>query len=234
MKSFVEITPAVLAKNFADLKAKLERVVGASGVVQIDVVDGVYAPSVTWPYDNLVAFERVLAGDEGLPCWEDIDFEFDLMVADPLVQVERYVAAGASRVIVHAKSHGSADAIQKVQPFRTNDELAVLVGVALSVDARVEDLDLFHAHIDYVQVMGIEAVGFQGHPFDPRATMLVSQLRERYPHLPIQVDGAVSLANARALAVAGATRLVVGSAIFSSEDPRSALRALYTEANASV
>ncbi len=79
--------------------------------------------------------------------------------------------------------------------------------------------------------MGIEKVGFQGEPFDKHAIYLVERMRRRYPELIIQVDGGVSLENANALAKAGASRLIVGSAIFGEDDPIAASKALQVEAN---
>jgi ribulose-phosphate 3-epimerase len=95
-----------------------------------------------------------------------------------------------------------------------------------------EVLEQFDALYDYVQVMGINRVGRQGEPFEPRSLALIERLRHRYPDLAIQVDGGVSLKTARQLVRAGATKLVVGHAIVAADNPEEAYRALYTEANA--
>ncbi|HEU0080414.1 MAG TPA: hypothetical protein VFQ72_00095 [Candidatus Paceibacterota bacterium] len=74
------------------------------------------------------------------------------------------------------------------------------------------------AGIHFVQVMGIQNIGYQGQDFDPRAVELVRALRAAYPDMPIAVDGGVDVDNGRELVNAGATRLVVGSALFESVD----------------
>ncbi len=51
-------------------------------------------------------------------------------------------------------------------------------------------------------------------------------MRERYPELIISVDGAVSLDTAPQLVEAGAGRLVVGSAIFESDNIVEAIQSL--------
>ncbi|HEY5383271.1 MAG TPA: ribulose-phosphate 3-epimerase, partial [Candidatus Paceibacterota bacterium] len=89
----------------------------------------------------------------------------------------------------------------------------------------------FEAQFDYVQVMGIAKVGFQGEPFDKRALYLVERLRQRYPELPLQVDGAVTLENIALLVKAGANRLVVGHDIWDSSDPLEEIKKLKAEAN---
>src|SRR5271154_4804508 len=89
-----EIIPAILPKNYEDLKNKIALVRGVAPVVQIDICDGNFVPSITWPflsksYDETFLennfdehFRRILNEQEGLPFWEDIDFELDLMVTN--------------------------------------------------------------------------------------------------------------------------------------------------------
>jgi ribulose-phosphate 3-epimerase len=72
--------------------------------------------------------------------------------------------------------------------------------------------------IQFVQLMGIDHIGFQGQEFDEKVIGRVKHLRLKYPGLPISVDGGVSLENAQSLFEAGADRLVVGSAIFNSDN----------------
>src|SRR3989338_1609797 len=95
-------------------------------------------------------------------------------------------------------------------------------GVALGPQQSPDVLEPFESQFDFVQVMGIDREGRQGEPFDIKALYLVERLRARYPDLPLQVDGGVTLENARALAAAGANRLVGGHAIVKAPDPAAA------------
>jgi ribulose-phosphate 3-epimerase len=226
----IEIIPAILPKSFADLEIKLGLVREATRAVQVDVVDGVYAPSKTWPYADREAFEEIVRQERGMPFWEDIDFEFDCMIAHPQKEIEEYIAAGATRVVVHGAGQGIVEVLEKLQPSRAGD-LGVKVGIALLPGDEAGVYAQYAALCNFVQVMGIVQVGFQGHSFDARAIDLITSLRELYPELTIQVDGGVTTENARALAAAGANRLVVGSAIFGSDDPAQAIAALSREAN---
>ena len=45
-----EIIPAVLEKTYAGLVEKLEKVLGLVDTIQLDVCDGVFVPTVSWPY----------------------------------------------------------------------------------------------------------------------------------------------------------------------------------------
>ncbi len=222
------IIPAILPKSFTDLKQHLVQMQGVAPLVQVDVVDGIFAPTKTWPYTGGDEFEKIVAQDEGLPFWEDIDFQFDLMLANPKDEMERFVQTGAASVIVHAMSPGAKEALVLLQESRP----IVSVGVAFLPSAAVADVQAFEGLYDFVQVMGIAEVGSQGKPFDTQTLFLVAALRAARPELLIQIDGGVSLSNAEALVQAGANRLVVGSAIFGAKDPVDAYKALYTRVNA--
>ena len=228
----IEIVPAVLPKSFEDLKEHLERLRGAVRRVQVDVVDGVLARHKTWPYKDHSTFAKIVEDEHGLPLWEEFDFEFDLMIKDPLAHALEYVRAGASRIVLHSDSDAAAEALTQLLSWREEQEsFTVRVGVAIPASAQPEVLEPFEAQFDFVQVMGIERIGRQGEPLDKHALYLVERLRKRYPELPVQVDGGVKLENAQALAQAGATTLIVGSAIFGQDDPKAAYAALVAEAN---
>ncbi len=66
--------------------------------------------------------------------------------------------------------------------------------------------------------MGIRKVGFQGQAFDDRVLAKIKEAKDKYPQFPVQVDGGVSLATAGPLEAAGTDRLVVGSAMFESDN----------------
>ena len=231
----VEIVPAVLPKNFKDLETHLAAVrPGASGsrMAQIDVVDGVFAHNRTWPYRDEATFAKIVDEEKGLPFWEEFDFQFDLMIEHPEERVMDFARAGATHIVLHARSNGALDAFEKLVGLREESGVySVKAGLALLPGAQPEELEPFEAQFDFVQVMGIARAGFQGEPFDKHAIYLVERMRRRYPELIIQVDGGVSLKNANALAKVGANRLVVGSSIFKQDDPVQAIAALRAEAN---
>ena len=227
----IEILPAILPKSFEDLRALLSLMSGVSPVVQVDVVDGMYAPNKTWPYKGDQSFERIMSGDEGMPFWDTIEIEFDLMVSDPAEEVEKFVRAGAARIVVHGGSASALQALEKIQELRDEGAFNGEVGVAVPVDADVAQLEPFQTQFDYLQVMGIGKIGFQGQLFDERALSVIKDLHELYPEVAIQVDGGVSIERVGAMVRAGASRLIVGSAIFSSDNPARAYTDFCREAN---
>ena len=224
----IEIIPALLSKNFAELQEALGRVVGAARVVQVDVVDGIFAPNKTWPYGDEARFEKICMGDEGLPLWDEFDFQFDLMLEHPEAEVLKFIDAGAASVIIHAKSAGAKEALELVaqKNAEAGDDLQTSVGLALLPTAQPADLEAFAGLYDFVQVMGIDRVGFQGQAFDEKASTLVKEIHGTYPDLILQVDGSVNAGDIGALVQAGANRFVVGSAIFAAPDAKKALTML--------
>jgi ribulose-phosphate 3-epimerase len=226
----IEIVPAILPKSFSDLEMKLATIQGTTSRVQIDTVDGVFAPNITWPYTEGTRFERILAEEEGMPFWEDFDFEFDAMVINPKEEIPKYLKAGATRVVLHGAGGEIMSALEALQAGRAGD-FGVEVGIALLPGDSSGTFAQYKSLVDFVQVMGIAEVGVQGSAFDERALELVAALRADNPSLTIQVDGGVNLENAKQIANAGANKLVVGSAIFAATNPLEALEALEDEVN---
>lgn len=210
------IVPAVLPVDFEDLAGHLERVVGLAPEVQIDVVDGVFASTTTWPYRDRDSFEHILSEEEGLPHWDEFEFEVDIMAHAATEAALEWVRAGASRVVVHAESPDHKAALEALQTFREG-EAAIAVAIAIGLDTPIDALESLAHFADGIQVMGIAHVGKQGEPFDARALMRVREVRDRFPSHAISVDGGVTPTTALALAQAGATRLVSGSAIFEGD-----------------
>ena len=221
MKKHIEIIPAILPKDFAEIEEEIGLIRGFVKTVQIDVCDGQFTPSASWPYrkhDDF--FEKLIHEQEGLPGWQDEDFEIDLMANHPEELVEQWVAAGAARIVIHAEAAGDiAKAIEILQG-------RVEVGLALNEDTPIDVIERHREGISFVQFMGIDRIGFQHQPFDDKVLGRIKEARIMYPGLPISVDGGVSLETAPALVAAGADRLVVGSAIFGAENPIDAIQSL--------
>ncbi len=84
----MEIIPAIMPENFHHLRADVGIVADHVSVIQLDIMDGKFVPAKTWPYLRKVEegaptdvyFQAIQNGDEGLPLWEKVDFELDLMI----------------------------------------------------------------------------------------------------------------------------------------------------------
>lgn len=206
-----EIIPAIMPDSYDDLADKVARVSSAVPLVQIDVMDGKFVQSRSWPYKKPdVSFERILTEDLGLPQWDTIDYEVDLMVSKPLEEVEKWFAAGAARVIVHIES------MPDPKPIFEKYKGSLVVGLAIGTETPLDTIIPFLGEAGFVQFMGIKNIGFQGEMLDPGVLPRITRLRDSYPDLIISIDGGVTLDNARTLLAAGVNRLVSGSAIYES------------------
>src|SRR3954470_14008050 len=102
----MEIIPALLPKDFNEIEEKITMIVGLAPIVQIDICDGKFVQSTTWPYKRRDEnFESIIREERGMPEWEEIDYEFDLMVKDPTEdEARQWLSAGAKRIVFHAES----------------------------------------------------------------------------------------------------------------------------------
>lgn len=235
-KKFTKVIPAILPKDYNDLVSHLDMVQDLVPVVQVDVVDGKFAPNKTWPYvnDSSNQFLKFVNQDEGLPYWDAVDFEVDLMVADPAFVADQWIAAGASRVVVHIASLSKEAFIRLAQSVHDKGvefRAGVEIGMMEKAEEYFEELQRVLKEKDFtveavkekgvvsgIQCMGITSVGFQHQEFNPDVLKTISYFRNKYPDVPIAVDGGVSLETAGPLFDAGATELVSGSAVFESEN----------------
>ncbi|MEK7514297.1 MAG: hypothetical protein AAB587_00520 [Patescibacteria group bacterium] len=225
----MEIIPAIIPKDFNDLQSKLARVANLVSLVQIDILDGRLTSEPSWPYrfKEDPDFKEIVSQQKGFPYWEKLDFEVDLMAKNPEALWRDWVSAGCKRLIIHLESTDSMEkllieigsqAVAKDSPFYTE------IGIAIEIETPLEGLFPFIPKIDFVQFMGINHIGFQGELFDERVIEKIKAFRTTYGDMPISVDGGVNLENALPLLVAGATRLVSGSALFDALDIEAELK----------
>ena len=233
-----EIIPAIIPKNLDDLKDHLDMVKDHVSIVQVDVVDGKMVPAKGWPYymtgyDDY--FQDILNEKEGLPDWEKIDYEIDLMVTDPEKATRDWIQAGARRIVIHLESPVDVKSVlrrlnQEYDSIK-NSLLGVEIGVAINIETPNEKVYEFLNELDqnglpladFVQFMGIRNIGFQGQIFDGAVIDKISELHEKYPGTIISVDGGVNENNAAKLIEVGVSRLICGSAIFEANNPLEAL-----------
>jgi ribulose-phosphate 3-epimerase len=208
----MEIIPAILPRNFAEIEDKASLVKGLAPLVQVDICDGKFVPNTTWPYKMKDAnFEEIIREERGMPMWEDIDYEFDLMIENPTEEDARnWLSAGAKRIVLHVES--SAD----LTPVLSVLNGLVEIGIAFNIQTPLDALEKYKDKFSFVQLMGIRKVGFQGQAFDDRVLKKIKEVKDKYPELPVQIDGGVSIATAGELKEAD--RLVVGSTLFESDN----------------
>lgn len=199
-----------MPRNIRDLEDSLAFVVGHVQTAQLDIMDGKFVRGRTWPYFSRdESFEKLLSEEIGMPFWEKLNYEIDLMVREPETVMGDWIAAGATRIVVHIESTAKLEEIIK-------NKSGIELGFALNIDTSTDDILPYLEDIDFVQFMGINKIGFQGEPFDERVIDKIHDFHNAHPEVMISVDGGVTLDNAHELVDVGARRLISGSAIFES------------------
>lgn len=216
----IEVTPAILVKDFEELNTKLSRLVNITNLVQIDICDGKFVPSISWPMQakDEASLQTILNEEDGLPFWHSLDFELDLMVQDAHKQFDFFTRLGAKRIIFHVEAETELDFIEFLDSLDPYLKDNIEIGIAINTTTSIDKLDPFINYADFIQCMGIEHIGNQGQPFDERVLKQIKNLKEKYPEMKISVDGAVNENTAPLLIEAGADRLVIGSALLNSYD----------------
>lgn len=237
-KDKIEIVPTVMPTSYDDFIEKINRVAPFVKTIQIDVMDGDFVPSTSWPYNSVGEngekggddkdWQNLINQENGLPHWEDIDFEIDLMVANQITEAKKWISVGVMRVICHVEALKPEE---KDQFIALKEEFGVELSLALVPETSNSLLDEYLDVLDSVQFMGINKIGFQGQDFAPEVLDKISELHSKKPDLPISVDGGVSFQTAKDLVNAGATRLASGSVIFKAENTQEAIKNLRKTAN---
>lgn len=230
----IEIIPAILPQSFRDIEQAVEKVRAIAPTIQIDFCDGKFVNNKTWWWTGKEVSRKdaIIKEEEGLPYWDSINYEFDLMVADPLSQMDTFIALGPSKIIFHKKSVSVESLLNYFENLPEITRQMISFGIALDLDDDPAEIAPLVPYLRRIQCMGIEHIGFQGEPFTEKSIELVKKVYELYGEsIRISVDGGVNAKNIPDLVKAGARRLVVGSAIFQSIDPHGTIEELQNLAN---
>jgi ribulose-phosphate 3-epimerase len=216
----IEIAPSILASNFARLGDEIRTVEQAGAeVIHVDVMDGHFVPNISIGIPVVESLRKATR----------LPLDVHLMIERPEEYIERFVRAGATRVLVHEEATAHLDrALAMIREHGA--EAGAVINPATPVVMLTEVLD----KVDTVLVMSVNP-GFGGQKFIRGALEKIrqlNQLRSRYnASFRIGVDGGVDLGNIAELAQAGANTFVAGSSIFHTSDPAGATRQLHKVAS---
>lgn len=214
------VVPAIIVKNFRQLEDKIAQVKDYCDFVQVDITDGKFTHNLTWPYvGDEGEYAALVSEERGLPFWDEVDYEFHLMIEKPEETVGQWIKIGASRIIVQYEAvtdmQGIIDQCKGAQ---------VQMGIALKPSTDVSVLEAYIDQIDCIQCMGNEELGRHGSPLDISVLEKITILREKYPDMSIAIDIGVHQDTVKDLVDAGVDILVAGSAIFDAENIEQVIR----------
>ena len=215
----MKIAPSILSANFAALGEAVARVeAGRADQLHVDVMDGRFVPNITIGPPVIESIRKRTR----------LPLDVHLMIVDPERYIETFVGAGADLVTVHAEACTHLNRI--LHQIR---EAGAKAGVALNPSTPPEAIEWVLDDLDLVLVMSVNP-GFGGQSFIPSSIAKVRQVKSLIGErsIEISVDGGVNRDKAGALAQAGATILVAGTAVFGAQDPAQAVKDLRSAAEA--
>ena len=214
------ICPSILSADFTELGAAVEAVRYDADWIHVDVMDGMFVPNLTIGMPVVRALRRRT----------DLPLDVHLMIADPGRYVDAFAEAGSDLLTVHAEA--SRHLHRVIQSIKA---AGLRAGVALNPATPLSAVEEVLSDVDLVLLMSVNP-GFGGQRYIDAVTDKVRRLRGMMDQqglaTHIQVDGGISVANAREIVRAGATALVVGQSVYGTPDPVAAIRAIRAAASA--
>ena len=214
----VKIAPSILAWDLGDLDRAVEiSVEGKADQIHLDVIDGHFAPNITFGPGTVKALRRRT----------DMKFDTHLMIDSPRAYAEKFMDAGSDLLTFHAEvlSGSAFDELYRTARSRKKE-----VGIAIKPQTElprwaVERLD----KISTLVVMTVNP-GFSGQKMDlsvmPKLQKLRRLVDEKGVSTDLEIDGGVEPENAAEVVKRGGNVLVAGAGVYSKKDPVGAISVL--------
>ena len=218
----IKIAPSILAWDLGNLEKAVEiSVEGGADQVHLDVIDGHFAPNITFGPGTVRALRRLT----------DLKFDTHLMIEDPLTYADKFLDAGSDLLTVHAE----------VMTGRTFDELSRGVKrkgkeVGLAIKPRTGLPTWARDRLDRISTLVVMTVnpGFSGQSMDmsvfPKLQKISELVRKMGTGNDIEIDGGVEPENVNEVVSRGGNVLVAGAGVYAKKDPVGAIGVLREEA----
>ncbi len=209
------IAPSILSADFSDLRSAIDMInESEADYFHVDIMDGVFVPNISFGFPVMKALQKHAKKT----------LDVHLMIVDPDRYIEEFKKAGAGILTVHIEACKHLH--RSIQSIKHNGMKA---GVAINPHTPVNALEDIIQDVDVVLVMSVNP-GFGGqkfiqHTFD-KVLRLKQLIIESSSKAKIEIDGGVDLDNALPLIRAGADILVAGNTVFSSPNPKEAIKFL--------
>lgn len=209
------IAPSMLSADFLNLEADIEMINNSEADwFHLDVMDGRFVPNITFGMPVIAQMKKKAKKT----------LDVHLMIVEPEKYFEDFAKAGADILSVHIEASNHLH--RSLQVIKS---LGMKAGVAINPHTPVSLLADTINDTDVVCMMSVNP-GFGGQKFIANTLRKIQELKaiinERGASTLIEIDGGVTLDNARELLSAGADVLVAGNTVFSSPDPIGTIKKL--------
>lgn len=203
-----KISPSVMCADISRIGDVL-RELGKAGAdyLHIDVMDGVFVPNLMLCDTMTRQFRRLT----------DIPFDYHLMITSPESKIGWFDIRPGDMVSLHWES--SSNVRRAIPPLKA---AGAKVGLALNPATPIGAVEYLLDDLDFVLLMTVDP-GFAGQSLIPAALRKISDLRRFLDargadRISIEVDGCVSVENAKRMRANGADIFVAGtSSVFNND-----------------
>jgi ribulose-phosphate 3-epimerase len=207
------LAPSILSADFANLGRDVEMINRShADWFHVDIMDGVFVPNISFGFPVVKAIKNLAKKP----------LDVHLMIVQPERYVKDFKQAGADILTVQYEACTHLHRII----FQIKED-GMKAGVAINPHIPVSFLREVIQYLDLVLVMSVNP-GFGGQKFITHSLAKLRELRklisESGSSALIEIDGGVSLDNAKEIISAGADVLVAGNAVFGAEDPEETIR----------
>lgn len=218
----VKIAPSILAWDLGDLKRAVEiSVEGGADQVHLDVIDGHFAPNITFGPGTVKSLRPLT----------DLKFDTHLMIDDPGRYAQKFLDAGSDLLSFHAEV---LDGPRFDELERTVRAKGKEVGLAIRPQT---PLPRWAAdRLDRISALVVMTVnpGFSGQKMDmsvmPKLESLKEMVEARGSGTDLEIDGGVEPENVFEVVKRGGNVLVAGAGVYAKADPVKAISRLRAEA----
>jgi ribulose-phosphate 3-epimerase len=197
----MKVVPAILAEKFDDFTARLREAESFADYVQIDIMDGIFVDTTSFPVERISSVTTSLS------------FEAHLMVNEPVSFVDRIGHPGLRKVIFHFEAAAEFPVL-----IRKIRERGLVPGLAVKPETGLDAVRGTGEQVDTLLFLTVNP-GFYGNSFRPEVLTKIAEARKVFPEKIIAVDGGVALDNLKAFLDIGVDYVCVGSRIFMNGDP---------------
>lgn len=213
------IIPAINCKNFECVKERLEKAAKFlpkawnKRWVQIDIADSKFTKHKTW--NNPQNLYELRIKNYKL---SKINIETHLMIENPESAINKWIKAGAKRIIVHIERLKN----RKIEKLKIKN---AEIGLAINPKTPIKKIIPFlnGKKTEFVQILAVNP-GKSGQKFQRQVLKKIKFLKKNYPKIKIEIDGGINPKTAELCQKSGADILVVGSYIWKNKNLKQAYK----------